>query len=702
MVSSGKLARLNRPKSLIYLLLGVGLAFGFIAPILFDFNGLLLAANLALRALLPLTILGAILTCKTPLLRSTWGYFLGAALFDGFASLVFMFSIPEQNISSSPIISPLGDISQLASYAMVTLGLHAMRQTQQAESDWRIPTLNATASVLAIGTILWVVVAQGATGDSLATPAATVRFLIELGYPLLDFVMLGSMVIAHTHRNPAVSNWLLWGITIFVLCLFSGDALIGSGIYLTQNGALLLKLAGMFHGVGITALAVTALGFRETTPVSTRSIIPVESPTWHFSTVSVAALFLTMLFIAQLRFGPLRGDLSVEVIAMSLMSIAGLMILLRQGLGAKHVQKVLEQQIRQRTLDLEQTQQELQATNRSLLSLVEHAPMAICARNAAGEASITNHTWREIARVCPDLITWSPDTHDADTVLEFSLVGTDHVKRTFIGITSDFINQSGNLDGEWLIITDLSEIKSQEAKVNAISRLASLGELATNLAHELNQPLNALRLTNANIGRLLQSHPIDVDTIRLKLKRADDIVTRCATLIQQMRTYGRAAPADAEVFDIKHRLDVVQDLIGAQLKQERIELEFDLPGEPALAFGPPLEFDQVLINLITNARDAILSVGETGKISFSIVSNQTEHHIVVRDSGPGFPEHFLHRLLEPFFTTKPVGEGTGLGLSITHGIISDMGGRVTLENHDRGGAIVYLDIPKAANPDKSD
>jgi C4-dicarboxylate-specific signal transduction histidine kinase len=96
---------------------------------------------------------------------------------------------------------------------------------------------------------------------------------------------------------------------------------------------------------------------------------------------------------------------------------------------------------------------------------------------------------------------------------------------------------------------------------------------------------------------------------------------------------------------------------------------------------------------MTNARDAILAGGDSGQITLSIASSSTEHEITIEDSGVGFPDDLIERLLEPFFTTKPVGEGTGLGLSITHGIIKDMGGHVRLENSE-SGARVTLTIPK--------
>lgn len=678
---------------LFYAALAAGLVCGFVLPIFIDFNGWLLTANLALRALAPLAVLHAISQSNSPFSRRVWGYFFTAALFDGAASVLFSFAASEQDLSTGPIITPLGDLSQLACYVMVCLALNAMRQTQQLRIDWRIPALNAATAVLGLATIIWVVVVQGASSSVLSTPADTAKFFIELGYPLLDFLMLGSVVVVHTHRNPMVSPQFLWGITFFVGCLFIADGLIGAAIYLTDQGAPLLTTAGLLHGIAVAALAITAFRFSASNQKTAPIITPLTPPTWQFSTVMVGALFITMLLVAQLRFGASQDTLTVEVIAISCMAVAGLMILIRQTLVASHVQQVLQGEIHNQTKELQIAQKRLEASNRSLKSLVEHAPIAICARSSNGEILLLNEAWREMLGDCQNLSTWRPSGENRDGINKITLDANDGRKKEYLGIRADFINESGNYDGDWLIITDVTDIKAQETQMHALSRLASLGELSTNLAHELNQPLNAMRLTLANLDRLVTRDTVDSANIKAKVERLNDIINRCASLISQMKTYGRAAPTDAVVFDVKNRLEVIQNLMGEQLRHDRITLMWNLPGEPVLCLGSPLEFDQVLINLMTNARDAILAGGDSGQITLSIASSSTEHEITIEDSGVGFPDDLIERLLEPFFTTKPVGEGTGLGLSITHGIIKDMGGHVRLENSE-SGARVTLTIPK--------
>ncbi len=681
---------------LFYAALAAGLVCGFVLPIFIDFNGWLLTANLALRALAPLAVLHAISRSSSPFSRRVWGYFFTAALFDGAASVLFSFAASEQDLSTGPIITPLGDLSQLACYVMITLGLNAMRQTQQLRIDWRIPALNAATAVLGLATIIWVVVVQGASSSVLSTPADTAKFLIELGYPLLDFVMLGSVVVVHTHQNPMVSPPFLWGITFFVGCLFIADGLIGAAIYLTEQGAPLLTTAGLLHGIAVAALAVTAFRFSASNQQAAPIITTLTPPTWQFSTVMVGALFITMLLVAQLRFGASQDTLTVEVIAISCMAVAGIMILIRQTLVASHVQEVLQGEIHNQTRELQIAQKRLEASNRSLKSLVEHAPVAICARSSNGEILLVNEAWCEMLRDCQSLSSWQPSGEDKDGINRITLDANDGRKKEYLGIRADFINESGDYDGDWLIITDVTDIRAQETQMHALSRLASLGELSTNLAHELNQPLNAMRLTLANLDRLVTHDTVDTlntTDIKAKVERLNDIINRCASLISQMKTYGRAAPTDAVVFDVKNRLEVIQNLMGEQLRHDRITLMWNLPGEPVLCLGSPLEFDQVLINLMTNARDAVLAGGEPGQITLSIDSSSTEHEITVEDSGVGLPDDLIERLMEPFFTTKPVGEGTGLGLSITHGIIKDMGGHVRLENGE-SGARVTLTIPK--------
>ncbi len=305
-----------------------------------------------------------------------------------------------------------------------------MRQTQQLRIDWRIPALNAATAVLGLATIIWVVVVQGASSSVLSTPADTAKFFIELGYPLLDFLMLGSVVVVHTHRNPMVSPQFLWGITFFVGCLFIADGLIGAAIYLTDQGAPLLTTAGLLHGIAVAALAITAFRFSASNQKTAPIITPLTPPTWQFSTVMVGALFITMLLVAQLRFGASQDTLTVEVIAISCMAVAGLMILIRQTLVASHVQQVLQGEIHNQTKELQIAQKRLEASNRSLKSLVEHAPIAICARSSNGEILLLNEAWREMLGDCQNLSTWRPSGENRDGINKITLDANDGRKKT--------------------------------------------------------------------------------------------------------------------------------------------------------------------------------------------------------------------------------------------------------------------------------
>jgi C4-dicarboxylate-specific signal transduction histidine kinase len=145
------------------------------------------------------------------------------------------------------------------------------------------------------------------------------------------------------------------------------------------------------------------------------------------------------------------------------------------------------------------------------------------------------------------------------------------------------------------------------------------------------------------------------------------------------------------------------DLVGEQLKLDGVQIALaSQPCPPTI--GHRSRFEQVVINLMTNARDAIKMAprpaGETrpGRIELCIAPSEDRKrlHLSVHDNGPGIPVHVLERLFEPFFTTKPKGQGTGLGLSICHGIVAEMAGNLSARNHVEGGAVFEIDLPAAS------
>jgi len=238
-------------------------------------------------------------------------------------------------------------------------------------------------------------------------------------------------------------------------------------------------------------------------------------------------------------------------------------------------------------------------------------------------------------------------------------------------------------------------MRAKEASLNQASKMATLGEMSTGMAHELNQPLNVIRLTMENVRRKLERGGIEPEALLSKFDRIDDQVNRASKLVSLMRTFGRVAPAAFEPFDIIKSVHRAIDLMQEQLRLSQIQIAADLPNNsPALVKGSSTQFEQVLINLISNARDAIKMNNATGgiiDIGFKVEGNA--YIISVEDMGGGLAPEAIDRVFEPFFTTKPVGQGTGLGGAISYGIIKDMDGTISARNTNLG-ALFEIRLPK--------
>lgn len=243
---------------------------------------------------------------------------------------------------------------------------------------------------------------------------------------------------------------------------------------------------------------------------------------------------------------------------------------------------------------------------------------------------------------------------------------------------------------------DITEHKRSQAQVVQASKLATLGEMATGMAHELNQPLNVIRIAVANCKRKLGAGAVDAEYLIDKLSRIDKQVKRASDVIDHMRVFGRKADNDPRPFDMKEALTGALDLVLAQFRLTDVSVSVETPEAPMPVMGHQILLEQVFLNILTNARDAILSKNPGGpreiKVRIKEDSNRGVIRAEFRDTGGGIPERVLDRIFEPFFTTKDVGQGTGLGLSISYGIVRDMGGTLTAGNVS-GGGIFTVELP---------
>ena len=246
---------------------------------------------------------------------------------------------------------------------------------------------------------------------------------------------------------------------------------------------------------------------------------------------------------------------------------------------------------------------------------------------------------------------------------------------------------------------EIEERERAQQQVIQAARLASLGEMATGLAHELNQPLAGISMAAENARRTLDSMPEAPSRLREKLSLIVDLTQRAAAIIDRMRIFGRSETLGRGPVAIGEVLTGAERLLADKLHGSGVRLWVSLAPELPPVLGKSLQLEQVIMNLISNACDAYAELtapvpAERWHIGITAEANADWVTIEVQDAAGGIPPEVLPRVFEPFFTTKPVGQGTGLGLSISYGIVTDMGGTITAENA-AGGCRMRILLPVA-------
>ena len=237
------------------------------------------------------------------------------------------------------------------------------------------------------------------------------------------------------------------------------------------------------------------------------------------------------------------------------------------------------------------------------------------------------------------------------------------------------------------LAVDVSRELLLQRRLLQADRLSQLGALVSGVAHELNNPLAAI----AAFAEMLGAERKDPDLqesagiIQAEALRAGRIV---GTLLDFARQRPRVS-APVELVDVAEQ---VLSLQRSALKKARVRAALAIPDDLPPVIGDPQELQQVLLNAVVNARQAIAATGRPGQVL--IVAQRTDDHVLlaVEDSGPGVPQELLERVFEPFFTTKGE-EGTGLGLAICFGLVRAMGGRIWMQNVEGSGARLAIELP---------
>jgi C4-dicarboxylate-specific signal transduction histidine kinase len=234
-------------------------------------------------------------------------------------------------------------------------------------------------------------------------------------------------------------------------------------------------------------------------------------------------------------------------------------------------------------------------------------------------------------------------------------------------------------------------MREAQAELARVTRMTTLGELTASIAHEINQPLGAI-VTNANAGlRWLGAETPNVPEVRQTLTRIHRDANRAADVIGRIRSLAKKSPLLTEALDVN---DVVRDVLAltrAEMERNRIALRTELAGDLPLISGDKIQLQQVILNLVVNAIEAM---HEAKQRSLSIKSESDAAgniRVSVGDSGPGLDPATADRIFSSFFTTKPA--GMGMGLSICRSIVERHGGKLLARANAPHGAIFEFELP---------
>lgn len=265
------------------------------------------------------------------------------------------------------------------------------------------------------------------------------------------------------------------------------------------------------------------------------------------------------------------------------------------------------------------------------------------------------------------------------------------------GIFDDY----GRLIEVQAISRDDTAIHDAREQLYQGAKMATLGEMATGLAHEMNQPLTVMRMALTNLVKRLANDDLNLDYLKDKLQRLESQVNRASKIVDHVRIFGRRSEVKGVLFDPGEAVVEAVSLVSEGMELKDIRLETELSTVSAVN-GHKDRLEQVLINLLLNAQYAVTqrAAREPDSPRWVFVhcwEDNKSVFITVEDSGGGISDVSPDRIFEPFVTTKPVGEGTGLGLSVSYGIITQMRGQLSVESSDKG-ACFLLTLPIGDNP----
>ncbi len=239
------------------------------------------------------------------------------------------------------------------------------------------------------------------------------------------------------------------------------------------------------------------------------------------------------------------------------------------------------------------------------------------------------------------------------------------------------------------------ETKKMQIKMLSTSKMATLGEIATGVAHEINQPLTYISSFLQGLREDIKNNDWDIEDINKQLNVSLQQTDRIVKVIQHLKTFGRDNDVVKEPVNLETVLNNTLILMNERIRLKNIELKIHIHQDLMNIQGNMNQLEQVFINLFQNAIDSLHEKRKDHKISIDIRPDESASNVVIKieDNGLGIKPEYMDKIFEPFFTTKEVGKGTGLGLSIVYGIIDSHKGSIRCSSKENEGALFTIQLP---------
>ncbi len=236
-----------------------------------------------------------------------------------------------------------------------------------------------------------------------------------------------------------------------------------------------------------------------------------------------------------------------------------------------------------------------------------------------------------------------------------------------------------------------NKLRMTQNELVQAGKLAALGQMSAAIAHEINQPLAAIRTFIASTRIFAERG--DIQQVSGNLQIINNLADRMASVTSHLKIFARKSdPARPDQVKVEQAVDGALFLVDSQIKAAGARIEKKIEAQGLMVTGYLVQLEQVMVNLLTNALDAVADK-DTPWIGIKVWTSGKRAYISVADNGPGIPADLINRVFDPFVTTKPVGKGLGLGLSISYGIVQDFHGNIRAANRPEGGAEMIIDLP---------